>query len=685
MNKNRKYSFLKYKKERLVISDVLPFEMPLIVSNRHFYDFLVRNKIEARDGKVRWRTGDQEVEDFVRLVFGGLNGQRSTASIEKQSGRSASFSAFSLGESAFRTIPFSYLVKHREDSFRELTLCHPRNQLELINFFDKNKETLLYYCSKSPFSIRKPIRTSNYRYFKDKTHYDLLSHEDRSVEEYDKEYETLRSFFVYKEYDNVHKFYDSEKFLHCEEKFGKLLKLDITKCFASIYTHSLSWALLGKQAVKKTKQLSKDQFSGRFDSVMQNLNWGETNGIIIGPEFSRIFAELILQAVDVEVCNRMAAEGHLHRQEYEVFRYVDDYFIFYEKEAVREKFVQILRRALNEYKLYLNDGKRIQYSRPIVTELSRAKKRVADILDSALAYSHAANQGSGPPIGKFWLDSQALSVAYKTALVECNVPEENILNWTMAVALNRCRTIFKKHLQSRREHRDERLFARSILSFLRFTFFAYSAVPRVNTTIRLCLILNQVIEYFKRADVRTDDRDVVFQQIYEDIRTILKKQQEPGFVQVESLYLLLALSELGEEFLLDEEILLPFFHVKRIDGEFVVQRPLNYFSIVVLLFYIKKRAKYWRLRACLENSVLEKLKKRGTNLAIDAESVLLLLDLISCPFLSTTTKHELLKQYSIVTKKDRDRLIQYRKFWFTKWTNFDLKYELDLKMGQEVY
>ena len=36
---------------------------------------------------------------------------------------------------------------------------------------------------------------------------------------------------------------------------------------------------------------------------MQNLNYGETNGIVIGPEFSRIFAELILQEIDKSVKN----------------------------------------------------------------------------------------------------------------------------------------------------------------------------------------------------------------------------------------------------------------------------------------------------------------------------------------------------------------------------------------------
>jgi hypothetical protein len=34
-----------YKKERVVLSDILPYEVPPFFSNRHFYNFLVKNKI----------------------------------------------------------------------------------------------------------------------------------------------------------------------------------------------------------------------------------------------------------------------------------------------------------------------------------------------------------------------------------------------------------------------------------------------------------------------------------------------------------------------------------------------------------------------------------------------------------------------------------------------------------------
>lgn len=52
----RKKIKLRYKKERVLLSDVLPYELPFIFTNRYFYRFLVRNEVRVEDGSVHWRT-----------------------------------------------------------------------------------------------------------------------------------------------------------------------------------------------------------------------------------------------------------------------------------------------------------------------------------------------------------------------------------------------------------------------------------------------------------------------------------------------------------------------------------------------------------------------------------------------------------------------------------------------------
>ncbi|MBL0306631.1 MAG: RNA-directed DNA polymerase [Chitinophagaceae bacterium] len=126
----------------------------------------------------------------------------------------------------------------------------------------------------------------------------------------------------------MHKFYESYQYHRCEKKFNHLFKFDISKCFDSIYTHSISWALFEKEVIKKYLGDSKKTFGNTFDNLMQKLNYNETNGIVIGPEFSRIFAELILQKIDLKVKNSLEGEGLIFKKDYEVYRYVDDYFVF---------------------------------------------------------------------------------------------------------------------------------------------------------------------------------------------------------------------------------------------------------------------------------------------------------------------------------------------------------------------
>ena len=102
------------------------------------------------------------------------------------------------------------------------------------------------------------------------------------------EYEELGSYFVYRRYRNIHRFFESFKYHRCEKKYNAMMQVDISKCFDSIYTHSLSWSVLGKSQTKFNLKESKNTFSGRFDSLMQNLNHNETNGIVIGPDFADI-------------------------------------------------------------------------------------------------------------------------------------------------------------------------------------------------------------------------------------------------------------------------------------------------------------------------------------------------------------------------------------------------------------
>lgn len=470
----RKKIKLRYKKERVVLSDVLPYEVPLTFSNRHFYHFLVSNKIEFSNGKINYQNSGKALETLVSLIFGHEPNPEPNK------------------EKSFISIPFGYKISHKENEYRELTICHPRNQLQVIDFYEKFKELIIYYCDISPFSIRKPHRIAKFTFHKDKAHYDNLSGENSKVEEHDKEYENLRSFFVYKEYSNVYKFYESYKFHNCEKKYNNLLKLDISKCFDSIYTHSLSWALLNKESVKENIGASKKTFPGLFDDLMQKLNYNETNGIIIGPEFSRIFAELILQSIDWALALTLKEKHNLkHTVHYEIFRYVDDYFIFYNDEKTKNNILENLQHHLQDYKLYLNVKKQVIYEKPIITEITIAKQRIKELLNEKIAFElveiKSEVEGEDKRFkGSIRINSNSLITQFKTVIKECNVEYRDMLNYALSIVEGNSEKILKKYEKS---DKNEEQLIKSIREILEFVFFIYSVSPRVNTTIKLCRIL----------------------------------------------------------------------------------------------------------------------------------------------------------------------------------------------------
>lgn len=691
----RKKITLKYRKERSILSDVLPYEIPVTFSNRHFYDFLLCNNVEFQDGKVSWRADDDILDAIIRLMFGisdnaVIDEKKIKAFDQQVTIKSCIIDTVS--------IPFCYKISHKFKEYRELAVPHPRNQIQIADFYHSCKELILYYCSVSPFSIRQPKKISKHIFHKDRTHYDNLSQDVSNIEEYSKEYENLRSFFVYKDYSNIYKFYESYKYHRCEKKYNKLLKLDISKCFDSIYTHSLSWALLNKESVKESITASNKTFAGRFDKLMQQINYNETNGIIIGPEFSRIFAELILQSVDKAVQKRLLNKHTLrHKVDYEIFRYVDDYFIFFNDESAKDSVLEVLQLALKEYKLYLNSTKAITYEKPIITEISRAKHRIAQLLDEKLVYKLEdldVSEGDQKPAqkGSIYLNSKSLITQFKTIIRECDVEYKDMLNYSLSIVDSQCDKIIKNYHRAAKEYRSEKQLVQAILGILEFVFFIYSVSPRVNTTIKLCRILRIFSTYLQANDSNKDFKHLVFKYIYDDVCFILKKNRNDEHTQVETLYLLIALSEMGRDYWLEESALAEYFNIKVDGGNFISCPNLNYFSITVIIFYMSEKKRYGKLRTFIESEIIKKFEDKKRTLAKEAELTMLFFDTVSCPYISNNTKVSLLEIYrvpsqlhhGIINRKHKHNSFR-NQLWFTTWEDFNFGKALDAKQSQEVY
>ncbi len=132
------------------------------------------------------------------------------------------------------------------------------------------------------------------------------------------------------------------------------LKIDIKNCYNSMYTHSISWAVCGKEAAKlyfRTHQPESleeiYEISDRLDCFIRQQKNNETNGIIVGPYTSRIISEIILSRID----KMLTEKGFVFK------RYVDDYKMYFRTEAQAQESIPIIEKVLNEFNLSLNTSK----------------------------------------------------------------------------------------------------------------------------------------------------------------------------------------------------------------------------------------------------------------------------------------------------------------------------------------
>ncbi|MDL2283444.1 RNA-directed DNA polymerase [Odoribacter sp. OttesenSCG-928-G04] len=147
-------------------------------------------------------------------------------------------------------------------------------------------------------------------------------------------------------YKNFSKDGDPEQDIVIKSRYIALA--DISNCFPSIYSHSISWALIGKaHAKQKCKQTDKGEWFNQIDLHTRNLKHGETNGLLIGPHSSNLISEIILVAIDHE----------LTKQGFKYIRNIDDYTCYVDTYEDADRFFICLSEELKKYELVLNNKK----------------------------------------------------------------------------------------------------------------------------------------------------------------------------------------------------------------------------------------------------------------------------------------------------------------------------------------
>ncbi|UUE46228.1 antiviral reverse transcriptase Drt3b [Pectobacterium aroidearum] len=656
MKKNSKEDRVKhvYKSNyrRVLLTEVLPYEIPILLTNEGFY---LRPENHQETG-----------------LLGAILKPRK------------------------ETYPFIYKIVRAASSYRTLHLIHPSSQQDFVDFYKNYSNLICGLTARSEFTLRAPSEVAS-------SYYESANFlRDNSIKDEGAEtnvddamavqFKYASSFFLYKKYAFLYKFYDSYEFHRLEKKFKKLLKFDISKCFDNISTKRLGEAV--KDEIYHKEHFGKRNFENIFSNLMESANFGRNDGLVIGPEFSRIFAEIILQDIDKRVY-----QANLNLlSDYDVRRYVDDYFLFFNDDKIGEHILSEFQNSLEKVKLYLNESKISRHKVPFLTGITMAKKDIQDIFSVLFDTFDESKKGIKPDIDvveetdshsdqpeekitfiKFFKGPGIVAnrlIRDIKAIVKSNEIEfESITGYFFTVIKNKIYEIYgySKNLDDSQQEN----VLKFLLVIVDVTFFVYSMDIRVRNTFlvsQISIICSRIAKLMKPVY-----GDEIIKKVQDEIIFIMKNKRADKIASgVEVINLLIALREIsGDTDLISEEDISKFIFNETLEKI----STANYFQLISIIFYIKNNKAYEKIKQKLKMVILEILSTQRASVYSEASH--LLLDLVRCPYLDRTFKAKMItnsfqtefgrKPTSKEVKREYNRISFHD--WFVDWSETGIKIE----------
>lgn len=649
---------------RVVITETLPSEVPIIFSNRPFYEHIGEERLDVLDdalARIRKDFFSREVKE---------------------------------------TIPLYYKVSKQIGSHRRLGLIHPKGQHHVVEFYRAYGSLIGSYCKGSPVSLRAPVKVSSGFYFSESdpsiSKYRIRRRQATTSDDSIKRYQT--SFFAYSGHKRLYKFFESRGFIKAEEKFPILVCLDIQKCFDSIYTHTISWAVKSKKVAKKYRTIASS-VGPAFDQVMSSLNHGETSGIVVGPEVSRVFAEMILQDVDYQVISTLEKKGKRFGYDYELRRYVDDIFVFAADQKTASAVMNELSNHLVLHRFHINESKTKMYERPFYTAKSSVMSKIKIRVEEYLFALFEMADGSIRPSSRIRNDA---SLRFINGIKEICAAEkhgfDSVASYVTARVFSKLAEIVAASPDCKAQLKiEENRFSHAVISMVEVAFYFYSVDPSVGGSFDIAAVVSLSISLAE--ELMPHNEGTVKRYIFTKTMSVLKQQYysrdslHDGFVPLEHLNLVLAVRELGDDFFLPPDLLREVFLEDQIRQD--RYESVSYFVLVTLFFYIRNRPEYIEIKGLLEHIV----KMRLVNLEevfVSSEVCYLFLDMMSCPYFSQASKDEILKLFHQFSRRPGEANFKnslangyynrlFEKEWFVKWDGIDLLEELEKIKMSSVY
>ncbi|KEO71844.1 antiviral reverse transcriptase Drt3b [Anditalea andensis] len=643
-------------KARILLTELLPYEVPMLFSNEGFYKLVSNGKYNTFFDRI------------LQLSKAGGDGRK-------------------------YGIPFNYEIrKNIEGDTRTLSVIHPYCQFYFIELYEKYDSLMLHLCSKSQISLRRISKVAKFFYSPDFV-YSEDNHKNAELEVepdiLNIESQYLKSYFTYYPIDLIYKFYDRNEFQRLEQRFNYLMEFDISKCFYHIYTHSVTWAVKDKESAKRNAR--ETSFENSFDKLMQLANYNETNGIVVGPEISRIFAEIILQQVDLNVSKRLE-EQYKYGVDYEVRRYVDDYFVFSNDPKILETVKKVFQKELGFYKLYLNPTKSDIKTPPFITNVTVGKRELQGLLLSLYESLFEIKEIKTVGIEKLEQVKVLTRIRRPNSIsqkfikdFQCVVKRNNLTYDILSKDIIRFfKTKFTKILKEGELEKDKEVVENLFITLFDILFYAYSLNINSNTTFKLAQIIVLACKYLEKQ--KADLKHTIYSKISKEadfVLTNFHRKSKTSETNIEILNLILALKKLDDSYGLSVKKLKEILGIDKADGF----KRLNYFHIITLLYYIENKAVYADLKKEIENNVEVRFLEDEDPFS-KSELTMLFFDYINCPFVDDKSKRKIMQSSGYATSNLADKIkeITDQEIWFMNWnTEIDLERVLKKKEWGSSY
>jgi hypothetical protein len=122
---------------------------------------------------------------------------------------------------------------------------------------------------------------------------------------------------------------------------------DISQFFPTVYTHTIGWALEGKETSKIKQYAKKKSLGNDLDKLLRYGQSNQTIGLPIGPDTSHIISEIIGIGIDIELRNRMKIPPA-------GFRFVDDFYMCFDSRENAEDALAKLSGSISFFELKIN-------------------------------------------------------------------------------------------------------------------------------------------------------------------------------------------------------------------------------------------------------------------------------------------------------------------------------------------